>query len=537
MFKVTEDHVFVEIPQGYKTFAEEVLNGTYSKRYNAHRFPKNYHALRELAKAFPQLLQERAFVESGVRLGESRSRLALRKTKLDTAGDNRLRCYQRVDIEYLKTLPAALIGNEARTGKTPVSILLMKELNTLKNLVISPASLIWNWASEFENWDKEMTVYVVSGTPAKRKRIYDDYHKWKGRKVLIVSKDTWKTDILNTNFDTCFVDEAHFLRNPKTAQSKAVFKTKATRRYALTGTPTVKHAADIYGILHFLYPSKFSSYWDFVGRYFQVGEDFMGHKEIGPVKPDRQQELEELVGFISVQRKRKDVMVWLPEKQYQTIPVVLESKQLKLYERMRDDFLAYLDEDDSEHRVDTSGVLPQLMRLRQLCLDPRLVGFDVRGAKTDAIVEWCDNNREPVVIMSMFTSYLKLLKPELEKMGLRVDFIHGEMSNAQKQEVSNRFQKGNLDVLLCNIISAGTGFTLDRAETIIFLDLPYNYSDLSQAEDRITPVSKDRLHSMNVIKFVCNNTIDNRIMTILDNKKSLTDIVNEGGAKALATLV
>src|SRR5213079_781286 len=98
--------------------------------------------------------------------------------------------------------------------------------------------------------------------------------------VLIVSKDTWKSDLPKVDifddvkpFDAVFVDEAHFLRNHKTKQSEAIYQIMADHKYALTGTPAVTGAQDFYGILHFLYPERFNSYWQFLERYFVVTED------------------------------------------------------------------------------------------------------------------------------------------------------------------------------------------------------------------------------------------------------------------------
>lgn len=544
--KITNDFVFVKTPYEQREYVRTVLNGVYSKKEKMNRFPKNYHAMRELLKAYPLLAYNPQFVETGKKLKAARDAMLELKSKQDTDGDPRLRPYQRVDVEYLERLPAAGIFNEPRTGKTPTSILLMKRLGRKAriNLVVAPASLIWNWEAEFQAWYPEMMCYVVHGTPQKRQKIFTEFRNpdFAAKRVLVVSKDTWKKvadDWFDYTFDTAFVDEAHFLRNHKTAQSEAVFAIKAKRRYALTGTPSVKHATDIWGILHFLYPEKFSSYWQFAERYFQIGEDFMGHMQIGNVKPERQQELEELIGFISVQRKRKEVMSWLPDKQRMNLYVMMEGKQQKLYKQMEDDFIAYDEEDPDEDRVtvDTPNVLSQLTRLRQLCLDPRLLGFDVVGAKTKALLEWLDDNREPVVIMSMFTSYLHLIKPDIEALGLKVGMIHGEMENADKHSTATAFQNGKFDVLLCNIISAGTGFTLDRAETEIFTDKAWNPPENEQAEDRITPTTEARNHKHTIISLVAKDSYDYRINALLDQKKSITDIINEGGRAAIIRLL
>jgi SNF2 family DNA or RNA helicase len=226
----------------------------------------------------------------------------------------------------------------------------------------------------------------------------------------------------------------------------------------------------------------------------------------------------------SVQRKRQDVMKWLPKAQHQTIPVQLEGKQLKLYNQMMDTFVA--EDPENEHEIDTMNKLSQLMRLRQLCLDPRLLGFDVRGAKTDALLEWAENNTEPFVVMTTFSSYFELVKPELEKLGKKVEVIDGSVSKTNRQRIVELFQRGDIDILLANIIAAGTGLTLDRADTIIFLDKSFNPADNEQAQDRIVPTTEDRLHPINVISFIADGTIDERVNEILDAKEDLTQLIN-----------
>lgn len=552
--KITADHVFVKTPYDHRDYVKDVLNGVYSKREKMNRFPKNINAMRELMKVYPILKVNPKFQAAGQKLSIAQGQLLAIKGKQDADGDERLRPYQRVDVEYLAKIPSAGIFNEPRTGKTLTSIMLIKRLRAKRNLVIAPASLIWNWAAEFERWLPSMKVFVWAGTPKQRSDMHLEYVHYRNHSkphVLIISKDTWKREIVrwqDYEWDTLFVDEAHYLRTyrpgfksdgeggrkPKgSQQALAVIQAgqQAKHRYALTGTPTIKDGTDIWGILHFLYPDKFKSFWQFAERYFTVFEDFT----IGGVKPHREKELQELIGFISVQRKRKEVMAWLPAKQHIPFYVKMNAKQEKLYRQMESDFVSVDPEDG--HEVETPSVLAQLTRMRQLCLDPRLLGFDVRGAKTDALLEWLDDNREPVVIMSMFTSYFKLVKPEIEALGLRVGEIHGEMSNQDKQKTALRFQNGGIDVLLCNIISAGYGFTLDRASTVVFLDKAWNPPENEQAEDRITPVEQSRVHKHAIISLVCKDSYDQRLDEILTSKRSLTDVINEGGREAIIRLL
>jgi SWI/SNF-related matrix-associated actin-dependent regulator 1 of chromatin subfamily A len=136
----------------------------------------------------------------------------------------------------------------------------------------------------------------------------------------------------------------------------------------------------------------------------------------------------------------------------------------------------------------------------------------------------------------MFTSYLKLIASLLPP---DVDYgmITGETHSTVRQKTVEDFQKGKLKVILCNIIAAGVGLTLDRAETIIFTDKAWNPADNEQAEDRITPVSKERNHKHSIITFEAEDSVDARINRLLDDKKSITDIINEGGMQAVKKLI
>lgn len=541
--EIQPNYLFVTVPYGYNEVAKDIGAIEFSGSKKMWKFPNNIYMLRDLLRHFPILKHNMELVDYGKMLRAKMDRLLEIKKLEDTPGDPRLRPYQRVDVEYLKEVESAGVFNEQRTGKTPTMIVTMKELGTRRNLVVAPASLGLNWEREFGIWGAGIKVFRVTGTPKKRQEIYDHYHKCVQSgtpSVIIVSKDTLKGADLKwfkaRHFDTVVVDEGHFLRKHHTAQSEAIHALDARRRYVLTGTPTVKNGTDIYGILSWLFPGQYTSYWAFVRRYFEVYQDNYGGTMIGSYNPQREKELQELIGFSSVQRKRKDVMAWLPPKTFIPIKVEMDKKQKKLYDQMELTFTA-IDEETGD-MVDTPTVLAQLTRLRQLCLDPALLGFDAPSAKTDAIMEWLeDNPGQPVVIMSMFTSYLNRLKGIMQQKGISVGLLTGEMSNEAKGTAAQDFQTGKYQVLLCNIISAGVGFTLDRADTIIFTDKAWNPSDQRQAEDRIIPIDQSRLHPVNVVTFPIADTVDEKIEGILNYKENLTEVINTGSRDAILALM
>jgi SWI/SNF-related matrix-associated actin-dependent regulator of chromatin subfamily A3 len=251
-------------------------------------------------------------------------------------------------------------------------------------------------------------VFAVKGTKTKRLKTYQEWELNKG--CLVLSKDTAKADydLIKSNDCALIIDEAHFLRNYQSQQSKAIFKLgkHAAKRLVLTGTPAVNKGDDLYGILHFLYPDRFPSYWQFVDRYFKTWETPWGQREVKGYK--RKEELQEILDLISVQRKRSEVMQWVPAKQYQTIEVEMDAKQRKAYADMLYTFTK--SKNKEKLRLTLPQCLAQLTRLRQICLDPSLLDIKANSAKEQFILEWLeDNPNEQVIIFSNFSSYLKNL--------------------------------------------------------------------------------------------------------------------------------
>jgi SNF2 family DNA or RNA helicase len=494
------------------------LDAVWVKSKNAWKLPNTLGALRELHKAGYDV------AEYGKQ--KARQRATLLDLKENSPNfylqqlDNRLRPYQCKDINFIMNLPHAAIFNEQRTGKTPTTLKLLEAEGHEKIIIICPASLVLNWKKEVETWTN-YTCLAVNGAKQKRSRTYTEWTLNKG--CLVLSKDTAKADcdlLKNEKGYALVIDEAHFLRNYKSQQSKAIFQLgkNATKRLALTGTPAVNKGDDLYGILHFLYPSRFSSYWAFVDRYFKVFDAPWGVKEVSGYK--RKEELQEILDIISVQRKRSEVMQWVPPKQYQTIALEMPPKQRKAYEEMMHLFTV------EEAGVDAPSVLAQLTRLRQICLAPELLNIAAPSAKEQFILEWLENNpNEQVVIFANFSSYLKNLHDKIMKFD-NLGMIIGETTKERRAKVVDYFQSGKIRIILANIQAAGVGLTLDKASTVIFLDRAYTPSENAQAEDRIVPTTESSNQDCMIIDVVCQDSIDEKIHDILSKKKSVIEVVN-----------
>jgi SNF2 family DNA or RNA helicase len=141
-----------------------------------------------------------------------------------------------------------------------------------------------------------------------------------------------------------------------------------------------------------------------------------------------------------------------------------------------------------------------------------------------------DNPNEPIIIYSSFTSYLKVLQGKIAAARM----VIGEQSTLEKQNNVRDFQKGKFNVLLANIISAGTGFTIDRAETIIYLDKSFNLIDNEQSADRFIPtLNNGNDKKRTIIELVIKDTVDEKINRLLADKKSIVELVNTYGIGAI----
>lgn len=517
------------------------MGASYSKAKDHCRLYKNTHIMNELWLKVPDLRSVPGFMELGYELKRSKEMLLTTRTEIASLEpvSELLRPYQNEDVNLLKEFEVFGVFNEPRTGKTPTVLAGVMQAGVSTALIVVPASLMWNWFYEIEKWVIDAHAEVIDAS-AKFEKKYAAFNNSKAKhRFLIMSKNMLPNLVHNieqVNFGAIIVDEAHFLRNHATRQSKAIYRLKGKRRYVLTGTPTVKHPSDIYGILKFLYPKKYNAHQAFLDRYFR--KDFNpfsdSGKKVGGIIPEREQELQEEIGFISTSRKRSEAMAWLPEKEYEFIKTPMTPAQDKAYQDMKEMFY-HEDQGDS---VDAMNVISQLGRLRQIAIDQRTVGLKTIGAKTNLLKQWLQDNDKPAsVIMSMFTGYLEILEKDLTAAGYKVAMLTGQQTLAEKKANAEAFQRGEIDLLLCNTITAGTGWTLDRSDTVIFMDNAWNPADQQQAEDRVTPTTPERLHRHRVIVLMTAGTVDEWMFELLKTKKSLTDVLNEGGQKVLRNML
>lgn len=239
-----------------------------------------------------------------------------------------LRTYQQDDINKMLQNNCSACFNEQRTGKTPIAITTMERRALDKVLVVCPASMLYPWQQAWKQWADKDAV-VCTGTLPKRIEIIEH---WTHGPMIVsygclkeTKRSTGLVDyILKKHPEGCIADEAHHFKDHTTAVASAMYRLiKIPYRLALTGTPATNKPQDIYGILHWLRPYEYNSYWRFIRENFRTYTQYTGfnkhHIEVGAWLPGRKEYIAAQLNQFSTQRKRKDVMQWLPNKDYTNI--------------------------------------------------------------------------------------------------------------------------------------------------------------------------------------------------------------------------
>lgn len=476
------------------------------------------------------------------------------------------RGYQLADIAFMALAPHPMNTNEPGTGKTVETIASVFEagLDEAPVLVVAPkTALDAVWLSELSAWLYGMGVpagtVTGQGDPLTllERAALDGGPCWvvanpeaikfrtNGTKPAPPERYEW---IYEVDWGVVVLDEFHRmgLNNPDTLASKSFKKLKADKRIALSGTPMGGQPIKLWSVLNFLYPDKFSSKWAFAGNWLSIYEDAAGYKNIGDVRPEKREEFTRMMAEYSTRRIKTEIMTWLPPKQYVDLYVDLTPKQRKQY----DEWEAEGELEIDEEALSAVSVLALYTRMRQFAGAVQKVKTDTGeiqlfptedSCKLPMVMELLEERGigeegtqvvDPVIIFSQFTRMINMVEKYLNKKGIKTVKITGEVKSEERTKAIKAFQDGEVDVFLMNTNAGGVAITLDRADTVIFLDETWNPDDQTQAEDRAHRGSKDR--QVTVYRIISKGTIEEQIyrgnvsketinQRVLNNRKKLDE--------------
>jgi superfamily II DNA or RNA helicase len=416
------------------------------------------------------------------------------------------------------------------------------------SLVVAPASLVENWRREAARFAPQLRTFVHHG-----ERRLASREALAGIDVVITSYGTLTRDedfFRDLDFRTVIADEAQHIKNRRTRNARALRSLGTRGRFLLTGTPLENSLDDLRSLFEFLMPG------------------FLQPLPSGLKSDERAWHDERLRAQTApyiLRRTKAAVAPELPEKIEQVIYCDLEPKQASLYRRIQEESeraLFDLEASGASQNAVRLATLTQLLRLRQVCVDPRLIpagrsqpltgqtdedtgpGSDsvtpsyADSAKLGAFRELLDealDEEHRVLVFSQFTSLLALLRDELDRTGIQYAYLDGSMAPRERQAAVDRFQSdASIPLFLLSLKAGGTGLNLTGADTVVHFDPWWNPAVETQATDRAHRIGQSRV--VTSYKLICSGTVEEKVLALQDSKRALLADVFDASDTAAAKL-
>lgn len=429
--------------------------------------------------------------------------------------------FQSQGIHFLeKRNGRALIADEMGLGKT-IQALAWLQLHPEKRpaIVITPASLKYNWKNEAEKFMTNPDVQILSGTNTNAAITGS---------IIIINYDivpNWCDALLKVKAKVIVMDEIHYIKNNKAKRTNAAQKLARTIPHiiGLSGTPIVNRPVEFFNALNLIQPN-FIPRWNYLRRYCNAKHNGFGWDFNGA---SNTQELhEKLNNQIMIRRKKADVLKELPAKTYS--PIAMPISNAKEYEQAESDFIGYLKSskgDQAAEKAEGAETLVRIEALKQLA---------VRG-KMDQIKSWISDfleSGEKLVLMAVHKFVIDDLMQEFGNIAVKVD---GSVDNAFRQKAVDDFQTNpSTKLFIGNIKAAGVGLTLTASSYVAFIELPWTPGELQQAEDRCHRIGQE--NNVTIYYLLSQNTIEEKIAALLDSKRKVLDSVLDGKVTASNSL-
>jgi len=437
-----------------------------------------------------------------------------------------LRPYQKEGLAWLQFLReqnlSGILADDMGLGKTAQALahlLLEKESGRLDRpaLIVLPTSLIFNWKNEAARFAPGLSILSLHG--AERKKHFEDIPRHDV--VLTTYPLLWRDAEALTRYQyhMLILDEAQTVKNARSQGASAVRRVEARHRLCLTGTPLENHLGELWSQFDFLLPGFLGSHNAF-NRYWRLPIEKQGDD-------DRRNLLVRRIRPFILRRKKEEVARELPPKTIIVRKVELAGSQRDLYETVRSAMDAMVREEVASKGFVRSQIviLDALLKLRQVCCDPRLVkaksALRVKErAKLDLLMtmlpELVEEGRR-ILVFSQFTSMLSLIASELESAGLDYVVLTGD--TIDRETPVGRFQNGEVPIFLVSLKAGGIGLNLTAADTVIHFDPWWNPAVENQATDRAHRLGQDK--PVFVYKLIVAGSIEEKILALQERKADL----------------
>lgn len=411
----------------------------------------------------------------------------------------RLYSYQKEGVRFLIEHPHALLADEMGLGKSIQAIVALRLLfgaaSVTNCLILCPKSVLSDWANKFDAWAPELMITPISGSAPTRQTLWETPSQ-----IYLTTYDTLKEDLpalsetSSTDFDIVVLDEIQRIKNSATKTFHAVNHIHSRIRWGLSGTPLENRVEEIVTVFRYLNPSLFSS--------SNITDSVYVKSLIAP---------------FTLRRTKQNVLTELPSKTQENILLDLNPKQRAVYNLVETHGILTIKEKGATATV--THIMALISKLKQICNIEPVSG---ESCKLDYIEDVLTNLVETGEKMVLFSQYpvktLQLIQPRLERFNPLI--YSGALSSKQRAAVIEQFEEDDdIRVLLISLKAGGLGLTLTAANYVAHFDAWWNPAIMAQAEDRTHRIGQKK--NVTVLSLISKHTIEERIQTILDEKKVL----------------
>lgn len=452
-------------------------------------------------------------------------------TKIPKKLNTELRTYQKIGYKWLKTLEqykmGGILADDMGLGKT-VQVLtvilsyIQENKEKAKNsIIVCPSSLTLNWYNEIQKFTPTIKTLVISGDYLERKRKIETINNYQ---IVITSYDSLKRNIdlyTQYNFKYIVADEAQYIKNNNTKNSKAVKLINAETKFALTGTPIENSLSELWSIFDFIMPGYLYKYKKFKELY-----------EIPIIKNQDEEKMNKLKKQIEpfiLRRTKSEVLTELPDKTVTILSNEMKEEQYSIY-------MSYMAQarDEIMYQIDMKGfeksqikILSLLMRLRQICCHPKLFLSEYTGesSKLNQCIEIIQDavlGEHKILLFSSYTSMFEIIEEQLKKLKINYLKLTGQTKVGERIKLVDEFNTNkNIKVFLISLKAGGTGLNLTGADMVIHYDPWWNLSAENQATDRTYRIGQKK--NVQVYKLITKNSIEEKIYELQQKKAKLID--------------
>ncbi|MCC5839287.1 MAG: DEAD/DEAH box helicase [Opitutales bacterium] len=444
-----------------------------------------------------------------------------------------LRPYQRESLGWFSFLRQSgthgILADDMGLGKTLQTLVYLdheKACGRLQRpvLLIVPTSVLSNWGRE-----------ATERTPGLRVRLHHG-----STRAPLTAESLERTDVVITSYGLLvqeaavlaalewshlILDEAQNIKNREARRTQAARAIPAERRLCLSGTPLENHLGELWSLFNFLMPGFLGSYGTFETRFRKPIEDAEDPAEAR----QRSAALARRIRPFILRRTKEQVARDLPERSETTHRLPLEPAQAALYERHRTNMLESVRERIRESGLNNSRmhILEALLRLRQICCDPRLLGEEGESAagasaKLDRLLDMLEELRAEghrTLVFSQFVGMLDLIAAACAERGWETLLFTG--ATTDRQAIIDTFNKGSCPILLISLKAGGAGLNLTGADTVIHYDPWWNPATEQQATDRAHRIGQTR--PVFIHRLIAESTVEERILALHEQKRALVE--------------